>query len=94
MDVTTAVAIAAIIIPLLAGIVAWIMNSFNTRLSNLEHKNDELDKVKLDKEDYFRDQGAMRETLRVMSNDIKEVATAIREWPKDLVTILTNMKDK
>ena len=85
----TAVAIAGILVPLFAGLITWIVNGFHVRIKSLEDVGEELGKTKLDKEDYYRDQGAMRETLRVMSNDIKEVSNAIREWPKELMNILS-----
>lgn len=82
-------AIVGLVVPIVTGFAAWVMHGLDSRIKSLEDSNENLIKVKLDKEDYYRDQGAMRETLRVMSNDIKEVANAIREWPKELITILT-----
>lgn len=85
----TIIAIIGLVAPIAAGLVAWIMHSLDSRIKSLEDSNENLIKAKLDKEDYYRDQGAMRETLRVMSEDIKDVASAVREWPKELISILT-----
>jgi hypothetical protein len=67
------------------------MNGIKERIEALETRDDELDKNKLDKESYYRDQGALQENMRIMSNDLKEATQAIGELPEKLITLLTNL---
>lgn len=77
------IAIAGIVVPIVGGVVAWVMNTFDKRISVLENEQDVIHEKKLDKEDYYRDQGALAVTLRNMSSDIKEVLIMVSRKRED-----------
>jgi hypothetical protein len=85
------IAIIGVLVPIFIGLVAWIMNGLHGRVSSLENHQENLAKEKLDKADYYRDQGAMRETLNTMSTDIKSITSTISELPEKLVNLIVKL---
>lgn len=82
------ITLVTISVPMIGAVVAWIMNGFNSRIKALEIHHDKLVEVKLDKADYHRDQGALRETLKQVQQDIKDLSNVIREVPEKMIALL------
>lgn len=63
MNAEAIAAIIGICGTIVSGVVGYIMHGFDKRVTTLELTQDKLTEQKLDKEDYYRDQGVMRASM-------------------------------
>lgn len=77
MNVESITAIFGACVPLVSGVVGYIMHTLDKRISSLELTKDRLQEAKLDKEDYYRDQGVMRSSLTRIEDNVANLPEKI-----------------
>jgi hypothetical protein len=83
----TIVNIVAIVLPIITGMVAWIMNALSNRITKLEDTHS----LKVDKEDHIRDLEALKEEMGNLRYDIRELGKTINDLPDRLLNTLQRM---